>query len=365
LTVRFNVKPEGRRLCAALMFLTASPSAALANDIEIFGQLTIRAVDELEPIKTSIDDWGSQFTGGERQWIRARAELGFRVDQWELSVFNRALADLRMNEEAVAFYGKIARGESFESGQQIPVNVRAESFTAEGLRLGYRFATDTLVVRTGLSVFRSDYLYSGSLDGTFSTTEGDTFDLRAEVDYVYHRDILLRRPNVEPATGTGFSLDVHADWQAMPGLRIELGAEDLAARIRWRNAPFTRATANTERRSTGDAGFSGLKPTIEGVEGYRPHYTQRLSPKFDGALELGDGAFRPRIELVHQFDDTYAGIGGVLASTSAHQFGLMLYPKYNSVGFRLHSGQFSAELSADDVDERKIGAVSLSLSFGY
>ena len=121
--------------------ITVSPQVLASY--EVFGGFATTLVSEPESVKATLDDWGSEFTGGERQWALARLEAGVRMDSgFEVSVFSRALADIRMNEEAVAFYGKISRKEDLEAGQSVPVQVAVNGFTGHGFRLGYLHQDD-------------------------------------------------------------------------------------------------------------------------------------------------------------------------------------------------------------------------------
>lgn len=364
MAVKHHAK-RGRRFIAALFFSLTPQIVAAATAADLFGRFDLSAVNELEPIKSSIDRWGQDFDGGERQWILAYAELGVRIDSLEVSVFSRALADLRMNDEATRFYGRISRGESFAPGQTIPVKVAMEGFTAEGIRVGGVWTHNNLKIRSGLSIFRADNLYSGGLDGAFETTAGNEFELNAAVDYQYHRDILLRRPDVETANGTGVAADFYLEYRPHPELALELSIEDIGTQIRWREAPFTVATANTERRPTGSSGFSGLKPTIEGVEGYQERYTQRLSARYRTVVELGDGPVRLRAEAAYQFSDTFAGIGLKLLNDDTRSATVTYFPKFKTLALGYRQNRWFVTLAADSLDEQKMRAITTSFGYGY
>ena len=58
----------GRSFGSALCIVTAMTSPLCVQGAEVFARFESQTISEPEPIKTTISDWGSEFTGGERQW---------------------------------------------------------------------------------------------------------------------------------------------------------------------------------------------------------------------------------------------------------------------------------------------------------
>lgn len=349
----------------AFFFVIASVYANTAPAVEMFGRFEAQLVSEPEPIKTTLSDWGSEFDSGRRQWAVSQAEVGFRERGIEISVFTRALADLRMNSEAVSFYGQIARKEPLNEGERIPVALRVNGFSGSGIRSGYRHSQESWTISGGISVFKTRHLMSGTLDGEFVAAAENDYDFSADVDYVYYRDVIFDRPDVEKASGIGWAFDIAANWQPMKKLNLNFRAEDLFSRIRWKDAPFTQAEANTDNKSFDDEGYAVFAPTISGTEGYRDTFYQDLDPRFYGTAQWQEGAW---LAVVHgQYQFGYGLYGAGFGRTLAGEARILAsyWPELESLRLELTRGKWQAMVSADEVTWSSVRAISLGLSYNY
>lgn len=339
-------------------------SACAASDYQLFGRVDAQIVSEPEPIKATLADWGNGFDSGERQWAVSQLEAGVRWPSGlELSLFSRMMADLRMNREAVAFYGKISRKEPLEPGQVVPVDVRVNGYTGNGARLGFRHRQDTWSLTGGVSLFSAGHLMSGGLNGQFIALDDSDYDFNANVDYVYYRDVIFKRPNVDEARGLGWSLDLAGTWQPEDRVTVALGAEDLFAGIRWQDVPFTRATANTEQKTYDDSGFAVFKPLISGTEGYLNSYTQELDARYKASVELREQSLSLLVRGQYQFGYALAGLGLGYRTDSVEYRGVY-WPGTDSLGLELSTGTWRLALAADHLDWPDTRAVALSVSYG-
>jgi hypothetical protein len=337
----------------------------LAN-YEVFGGFATTLVSEPESVKTTLDDWGSEFTSGERQWALARLEAGVRMDSGvEVSVFSRALADIRMNDEAVAFYGKISRKEDLDAGQQVPVQIAVNGFTGHGFRLGYRHHDEQWTVGLGVSVFRAGHLMTGDLSGQFTAVNDSDYNFDAEVDYAYYREVIFKRPDVDEAAGLGFSLDLALAYKVDENWSWSLSAEDLLARIRWQDAPFTVASASTDQKSYDEDGYAVFAPLLSGREGYKDSLIQDLDARYYGAIKYQQGAWSAEVRGQYQFGYGYAGIGGGYQFANGVGVTGLFWPEYDQFGFELRSGGWRATVVADQLDWNKVQAISVGIAYGF
>ncbi|AZT85652.1 hypothetical protein EHN06_20015 [Marinobacter sp. NP-4(2019)] len=347
----------------ALFFIIGFFSQANA-EIQPFGRFENQIVSEPEPIRTTIKDWGKDFERGERQWSVNHLEAGVRKDGVELSVFARALVDLRMNDDAAEFYGRIARKEPLEVGESVPVRVRANGFVGQGLRLGYRHQAGSWSVTGGAALLKARYLMSGGLEGRFTATSESDYDFNARVDYVYYRDVIFKRPDVDEADGLGWSFDLAADWQPDENWAFSFRAEDLLARIRWDDAPFTEAAADTDQKRYDEDGYAVFEPLLSGREGYR-NFTQHLDPQLRVDTSWLNGPWSAHLRGLYQFDQGLLGLGG------GYQFGNglavrgLVWPELEAIGVELEYRRWQASIGADHLKWRDIQALTLAVSYGY
>lgn len=356
---------KGRGFGPALFFVVASTNACSTLAGEVFGRFETQLVSEPEPIKTTLSDWGSEFDSGRRQWAVSHVEAGFRELGFEISVFSRALADLRVNPEAVSFYGRIARKEELNDGDRAPVNLRVDGFSGSGVRSGYRYEMNSWAVAGGISVFKTRHLMSGGLNGEFRALAENEYDFSADVDYLYYRDVIFDRPDLEEASGVGWSFDLMANWQPSEQLDLTLRAEDLFAKIRWSDAPFTLAEANTDNKSFDSDGYAVFAPSISGREGYRDTFYQGLDPRFYGAAEWREREWLAFLHTQYQFGYGYYGLGFGRSLKSGAQLTAGYWPRLESIQLGLEFGKWQGTLSADQFEWSRVRSINLGLSYNY
>lgn len=354
----------GLRPC--LFFGLFTLSTPVWAGYELFGGFSTTLISEPETIKTTLKDWGSEFDRGERQWGLARLEAGFRLESGlEVSMFSRALADIRMNEEAVAFYGRISRKEPLEQGRQVPVRVRVNGFTGHGMRVGYLHTDDQWRFGVGLSVFRTSNLMSGNLDGQFTATDETDYNFDAQVDYVYYRDVIFKRPDVQKASGLGIGLDLSLARQLDEHWSWSIEGRDLLARIRWEDAPFTIAQASTNQKSYNNDGYAVFAPLISGTEGYKDSYIQQLDARYYGAVKYQRASWSAEVRGQYQFGYGYLGLGAGKQFANGITMTGLWWPEYDQFGVEVSLGKWAGVLAVDQVEWEKVQAVTLSISYGY
>lgn len=349
----------------AFFFVISGLSPAVAYGYEVFGKLESQFVSEPEPMNTTLEEWGAEFDEGRRQWAVVHAEFGVRKNGFEVSMLSRALADLRMNNEAVRFYGKIKRKEPLAEGERVPVAVEVNGFAGTGLRLGYLHRDSSWMFGGGVSFFRTRYLMSGGLDGSFVALAENDFGFEADVDYVYYRDVIFDRPDIEKSEGLGWSFDLVAAWQLNNQWSLDIRAEDLFAGIEWRDAPFTEAQANTDNKSYEEDGYAVFSPTISGREGYLSSFRQRLDPRFKAGLDYHFGAWSTLLRGQYQFGYGFAGFGAGYRFSKSAEFQVLVWPEIETLGIALDYGQLSVAVSADSPEWQDMRAANLTISLNY
>lgn len=352
----------GSALFVVLAAVVCQPAFAGA---ELFGRFENQLISEPEPIKTSLENWGNDFDRGERQWSINHAEVGIRYNGLELSVQQRALADLRMNGDAVAYWGKLSRKEDLESGTKVPVSISVNGFTAQGLRLGYRHSLDNGWLAVGGTLLKASHLMSGELNGEFESLSASDYDFSAQVDYAYYRDVIFSRPDIDEADGLGWAFDLAGEWRPDDRWTLRFRAEDLFAKIRWRDAPYTMARADTRRRSYDDDGYAVFDPILTGTEGYRDTFYQELDPRYRGEVALSEGKWSAHLRGQYQFGYGFAGIGAGYQVARKTEIRALYWPEPDTLGIELENGDWRLALALDSPQWERVRSMSVSVSKGY
>jgi hypothetical protein len=362
-----DTRKRGGRSFGSALFAVALGAICqpVVAETALFGRFDNQLVSEPEPIKATLKDWGDEFDEGEQQWSVNHAEIGVRYNGFELSVQQRALADLRMNEAAVAYWGQLNRKEELEPGTRVPVEIRVNGFTARGLRLGYRLQSDNGWLGVGGTLLQASHLIAGGLNGEFESLADSDYDFSADVDYAYHRDVIFGRPDVDEASGIGWSFDLAGEWQPDEHWTFRFRAEDLFARIRWRDAPYTVAQADTRTKSYDGDGYAVFDPILTGTEGYRDSFYQELDPRYKGSVALSEGDWSAHLRGQYQFGYGFAGIGAGRMLGDQTEIRALYWPRLETVGIELEAGDWLVALSVDSPQWQRVRSLGLTLSKGY
>lgn len=347
------------------LFYCCSAIKPAQADVELFTHFDTHLVSEFEPLDTAIGDWGTAMEDGERQWVLGRFEVGARYSGFEISVQQRALADLRINEDAVKFYSRVAAELPLTPGESVPVDIRINGFSAQGLRLGYRGEIADVTIAAGVTWLKTSHLMTGGLTGQFAALSEDQYSVDAAVDYLYYRDIVFKRENINTARGEGAAFDLRLAWQPTANWYLDAHAEDLFTEIRWKDAPFTIATANTNRKSYGEDGYAFFNPLFSGRQGYRDSFTQKIDPRYRLNSRYQWNSWSLHFEGQHQFGYEFAGIGAGFATRGGSRYKLMVWPTEDTLGFEINSGKWHSGLRFDDVSWSEMKSLSLTISYNF
>ncbi|MBI3774622.1 MAG: hypothetical protein HY273_03555 [Gammaproteobacteria bacterium] len=215
-------------------------------------------------------DWHGRLYAGDEALQHLRAQLGVDFGEWGVELVSRDDGDARFSPDTAAFYFLLQNKQALESQRRYVIDLRINHVTTHGARAYHRYALSPYVqIDAGASVFSADKLISGTLKGALTAVSANDYDAEhVAVDYYYSRDTLFDRDVVAP-TGWGYAFDValtartERDWQ----LRLEL--QNVLGRVNWNNAPFTKATINTDNISHDQNGNVIVKPLLSGQFGYR------------------------------------------------------------------------------------------------
>ena len=345
------------------LWLTMLAPLSVSADSGVFVSVTLDGYSEPEPLMDTLDEWGESFDEGERQWLLSEFEIGYRLNNGlSIAAFQRGLASTRINEQAAQYYGRIERNEPLADAN-VPIELTVSGFTGQGVQLGYTHSQDRWSATIDMSVFETQYLMDGGLSGTLTTSADGSYHIAADVDYRYYRDSLFNRPNIDRPTGVGHALDLQLDYQVTDRWQLSMQAEDLLASIKWDRAPYTVASANSQRQIYDNEGFVSFNPLFEGNEGYRNNYRQDLDPRYRLSSELQSGYWVLKTHLEHQFGTLVPVLGVARRWQSGGEWELSYDVERRTLGVGISNNRWAATFSTDTakLDEAK----SLYLSLTY
>lgn len=346
----------------ALWLFTLAPLPALA-DSGVFASVTLDGYSEPEPLIGTLDEWGESFDKGERQWLLNEFEIGYRLENGlSIAAFQRGFASTRINEQAAQRYGRIERNEPLADAS-VPVELSVSGFTGQGARFGYVHRRDRWSASAEVSVFETKYLMDGGLSGTLTTNADGSYHIAAEVDYRYYRDSLFNRPNIDRPTGFGHALDLKLGYQVTDRWQLSAQAEDLWAAIEWDRAPYTLASANSQRQTYDDEGFVSFNPLFEGTEGYRENYQQDIDPRYRLSSKFQHGRWSFNTHLKHQFGTLMPILGIARRWQPDTEWELSYDLERRALGLGVSHNRWVVEFATDAFEPDSAKALYVTLSY--
>ena len=258
-------------LMLAILCLSSAEGKTLSG---VYMQADSLSFSEPVPVRGYFNDWQPPFHGGERGLTYNYAEAGIIEGNWALGVVARYDEYLHFSPDTAELYYRTANHLPLQQGRRYAVDLRAQHFAANGLRLGFNFPLrPSLSIGLGLSYLQGTQLTDGTLRGVADAINAKDYNYNLAVDYRYSEDHLFKRP-VNTPTGRGYSLDLSLDWLT-ERLAAHLRVTDLLGRLYWHNAPYTTATATSDTKTYGPDGYLIINPTLSGYEG-NSSFAQRL-----------------------------------------------------------------------------------------
>lgn len=321
---------------------------------------------ETVPIKDALEDWeGDSFESGERQWTWNWFELGMRYSHWGVGLVQRYDYDLRFSKDAAELYWLTSNKQPLPVGKEYSAQVEANAFHSTGLRLTF---SDTIAETThytlGLSYLYANYMVDGFINGNATVLNESDYDYDAQVEYHYSEDHLFDRP-VEKPKGNGFAIDAEFDYQFESGTRIELQVRDLFARIYWRDSPYTRGHATSDRKEYDDNGYVSINPVLTGFEGTDSQYVQRLEPRWYAKIKHSfTGSYGGLLQYRYQYGHSLFGLGASSSIGESGSISASYWPMNQAIEVNWQNDKLQLSVTADQVSISDLQTLWLSVAYG-
>lgn len=335
-----------------------------ASEYKPFMKFNTFLYSESVSIDGALHNWRGDFNKkGNKQIGSIWLEAGVKKDSWLLSVLYREEYLLNYHPDTAELYNNLETTKVLDAGRRYHIDLEATRYKASGLRIAHDFTLlPDLTISLGSSLFQSSKLINGSLNGSASALSNQDYDYNINVDYYYDDDALFDRPNVKKPVGTGLSFDLASTWKANENVDVSLDIKDLVGIIRWKDAPFTRATATSDTKSFTPDGLVRIEPALQGIEGNDATYIQRLKPRGDLGIRYQSNNSNTSWLLQSKYYSSLALVGlGVGKPVKQGHASVILWPKAKTVEAKYRYRNINIALGIDDLNVSKANVFWLSL----
>ena len=340
-----------------LLLVLAGNCRVLADQVEY----ELRSFSRSEPtsVLSIAGDWDEPVGSGRKAFTVNFMAITAQMDHWTIGLFQRGEHYYRFTPDTALLKYQTENKIALLPGKEYELALTASGFEANGLSLGYDFATRMGDLGITLSLLEGQKITDGKLQGQANAISEDDYDFSFDVDYFYSRDSLFDRNNRRPGA-LGFSLDI--DYRYTSGKwSFELLARDLVARLYWSDTPRTIATADSDTKRFDGDGYVVFDPVASGVETTQD-YTQDIRTKLFLTASWDAGP----VDLLMNIDDY--GIerllsAGIRRRTHNARYDLIYNFSAKAAGFDYLGDNLTLSLLLDDLRLSK--AKSISISFGY
>lgn len=237
---------------------------------------------------------------------------------------------------------------------------------------GAQTITPTLQAYARLSYLKTDHLTHGKLTGQARFGDADIQSLNAALTHYFHSDPLFDE-NVIRSGGSGYTLDIGAQWDATPNLTLHVDISDFASDITWTDVPTLTVDATTDTLSFNADGTLNPRASVQGTRTVRDNpdtYQSQLSTSY---------AARSSVAADYKIDDRWSlsqdvfNINDIWLTHSAAvyqvsdtlSFGAKAEWVTGALGAHLSWHGVTAELMADSFNVEDMRYLDMRLSYKH
>lgn len=299
--------------------------------------------------------------GKDRMLSLAHLEVGVANTSWSLGFFFRHDYMARFSPDTIELLYRDKNDLPVRTDATYDLWIDVHHLEAQGLRIQFpRLVAGPLEFAVGLSLFHATGLLDGSGRGTIETG-ASSYVGSARLNYRYDQDLLLDR-KVDPPEGWGAGFDLSLSWRPRPGTLWTMDVRDLGARIRWRDAPYTRALVTSSTLTFDENGFIETSPLLSGVESNKDatqHLPIQLRTTIRQRLTTGWTA----LAAFEQYDDVRLPSLGIQTNRGNWTGWAGWQWETNAVELGWGRGHTRLRLLIDQLDPDRITTAGLEFSF--
>jgi hypothetical protein len=319
------------------------------------------------PIKSALNDWhGDKYTNnGTRQKVSLWMESGVNYSDWGISALYREDSNLKYNSDTADFFYGV-QNDALDENRLYDINLEISRFRGQGVRLFHDFSNNDIKVRVGTSILHASKILEAFLTGRASSVSAQNYDVDTFLDYLYYKDSVFERPNIDTPSGVGVFVDLQVDWSVNNRLNISTKVKDLYSAISWDKVPYTQASIVSDNQSIDSDGHTSINPVMSGVEGYKDSYSNKLdyiaNLDFDYAISPGEYSALVRVKKSKERVLIGLGINKHLDNDSVS---LVAWPDIGSLELAYESNDFEISINLDDIYLPDSNNIWLSISYDW
>lgn len=220
--------------------------------------------------------------------LSERAEISGQAGGWRVGVFQRREALIGSGRETTDLLRLYKSHSPATPGQSFVVDMDFQAYDATGWRINkawrWNLADREATIGIGYSRLEGRRVRAGTATGSMTSLSAGNYGYAISFD---DADTRKTYPFQTPGLpeGQGEAWDMGLSLKDASGQRLYLIANDLGARIRWRDIPSTLATANTGVTSTDADGYIVYAPALSG-RNFRRDFTQNLPHRWVAGAEV-------------------------------------------------------------------------------
>ena len=248
-----------------------------ASSQEVYVSADGFAHSESKAVKSITGNWDGDLHSGEIAFSVDRAEVGIVMGDWRIGYLSRYDYYFEYSPNTAELINASKNKLPLAPGTNYDLYLHANTLVSKGLRVGYTHKYKDLTYGLSVSYLQGKRFTNGTIRGDAVSLSDRDYDFNFDVDYFYSQDKLFDR-RVEQPKGRGYALDLVLNWRVGERLRFGFRADDILARMSWRDAPRTIATATSDTKEFDSSGYVIYKPVISGLE-TNQDYLQKIPRK--------------------------------------------------------------------------------------
>ena len=348
------------------LLLLLFPITAYCNESWIpFSSFETTLLSEPVSLKSLNNEWkNGNFREGEQQYGDVWIESGMKKGQWGVSALYRQRKQLDFSKDTAELYNIIENTHDLALGKTYQVDLSTQQFSTLGVRGTYSLRPHSRVsLELGASVFKASQLMSGSMLGTARSLSNHDYDYNVDVNYLYDKDVLFDRPNVNKPSGKGYSIGLAGHWQVTSRINASIKVKDALAAIYWKDIPYTEANVTSSTKVVGSDGFIKVRADLQGQESYRKKFKQSIAASGNTQLSYKTSDSQVLLVDIKYFgDNAYMGIGGERKFNNSN-FSTLYYPDLKTLSLSYQHKKMTFKFATDNLNLGK--ANTLWLGVGY
>lgn len=321
------------------------------------------AYSESKAVKSITGNWDGDLHTGDVTFSVDRAEAGVDWGKWRLGYIKRYDYYFEYSPDTAELVHKIKNKISLVPGEQYDLYLLANTLVADGLRLSYQQKRNAFSYDVSLSYLKGERFANGSLHGGAQALSDKDYDFNFDVDYFYSQDKLFDRVADVP-DGDGYAVDIAFDWQMNERLKLGFRANDVVARMYWRDAPRTVAVATSDTKEYDQNGYVIYNPVISGVE-TNEDFVQTIPAKLYLSADYAIDKYSVDLAYRNYRIKSFYMVGVSTTAYNASSLGFSCNLTAASCGFAYSNAWFRFSFMTDKLQLQDARTLELSLSIEH